>query len=92
MTPPKKSGLKRPIKAKIELSAVFWQDAYITQEEDPELEGGGQQLTLSVGKITREDKDFIYVSHFYDGIGGAWESPWTIIPKGMIRKRKDFTI
>lgn len=67
------------------LEAIFWQDAYVTTDDRPEFKE--EHLTISVGHAVKEDKGMVYVSHFYDGIGSNWESPWTAIPKAWIKRR-----
>lgn len=67
------------------LVAIWWQDAYVTTNDNPKLEG--ERLTISVGTLVEENNDFIILSHFYDGINdGEMGSPFTSIPKGMVKK------
>jgi hypothetical protein len=63
---------------------VWWQDAYVSTEDKPQLEG--DRLTISFGVKADEDKEFIHLSHFFCGINQAFTDPFTSIPKGMIKK------
>lgn len=75
------------------IDLIWWQDAYITQEDSPELKDGANgHLTLSMGIVVKEDKDFVHMSHFYDGISSELQSPFTSIPVGMIKYRKKVKI
>jgi len=68
-----------------ELTVVWWQDAYITTEDDPDL-GEGEHLTISIGVQVPSGKEFVRLSHFYDGISKTLSSPFTDIPVGTIKK------
>ena len=70
------------------IDVIFWQDAYTSSESDPEFDKTENSLTLSVGFIVKEDKDFVHMSHFYDGISSELSEPFTSIPLGMIKKRR----
>ena len=70
------------------VDVIFWQDAYTSSEGGPEFDKTESILTLSVGFIVKEDKDFVHMSHFYDGISSELSEPFTSIPLGMIKKRK----
>lgn len=70
---------------KVPLVMIDWLDAYVTQEDQAEFDDIEKHYTRSVGWIAKKDKDFIYLSHFYDGISGELASPYSAIPKGMIK-------
>ena len=75
------------------IDLVWWQDAYTSNEKTgPKLTEGDNTLTLSIGVIVEEDKDFLHMSHFYDGIGNELSEPFTSIPIGMIKHRKKVKI
>lgn len=74
------------------IDLIWWQDAYVTTEGSPENEAGKNTLTLTVGMVVKEDKEFIHVSHFYDGISGELQDPFTTVPKGMVKHRKRIKI
>lgn len=69
------------------LVMIDWQDAYVTTDEDPSLDKEVSHLTRSVGWEVKKDRDFVYLSHFLDGISGSFGSPWTLIPIKMIKER-----
>ena len=71
------------------IDIIWWQDAYTTHEGSPEFKDDASgHLTLSMGIVVKEDKDFIHMSHFYDGISSELQDPFTSIPIGMIKHRK----
>jgi hypothetical protein len=74
------------------VDVIFWQDAYTSSEGGPEFDKKENILTLSVGFIVKEDKDFVHMSHFYDGISSELSEPFTSIPVGMIKKRRKVRI
>ena len=76
-----KSTRKTPFK---EIAMVWWQDAYTEDGDNPHL-SNGDHLTISIGVIVETDKNFIYVSHFYEGINQSMSSPYTVIPLGMVK-------
>lgn len=78
--------------SKIPLVMIDWLDAYISNEDSPEFEKPDEHYTRSVGWIAKKDKNFIYLSHFLDGIGGNLASPFTAIPKGMIKDQWELEI
>ena len=81
---------KTPIR---HIDIVWWQDAYTTTDGSPEFEDTTKShLTLSMGIVVKEDKDFIHMSHFYDGISSELQDPFTSIPIGMIKHRKKVKI
>lgn len=68
---------------------IHWLDAYVTADEIETM----PELTVSFGVKVKEDNEYVYLSHFYDGISKSFDSPFTAIPKGMIKKihtMKDF--
>lgn len=68
------------------IEAIYWHDAYVTDDERPELDRA-DALTVVYGHITKEDGLYAYVSHFYDGISEEWAAPYTVIPRSLIVKR-----
>lgn len=75
------------------IDLIWWQDAYTTTDGHPELENAPEShLTLSMGIVVKEDKDFLHMSHFYDGISSELQDPFTSIPIGMIKHRKKLKI
>jgi hypothetical protein len=70
------------------IDVILWQDAYTTHDKNPEFEKGENTLTVSVGIVVKEDKEFLHISHFYDGIANEFNEPYTSIPLGMIKHRK----
>jgi hypothetical protein len=77
---------------KIPLMMIDWLDAYISDEDTPELDDTTKHYTRSVGWLAKKDKEFIYLSHFFDGIGGELSSPFTSIPKKMIKHQWELEI
>jgi hypothetical protein len=71
----------------IDLVMIDWLDAYVTHNEDMELEADCSHFTRSIGWLVKKDKDFLYLSHFFDGISGEFSSPYTAIPKGMVKEK-----
>ena len=67
-----------------EITFIFWQDAYVTTDDKPKL-GKGSHLTVSFGVKVDEDKEFVYLSHYYCGINKGLVDPYTVIPKGMVK-------
>lgn len=75
------------------IDVIWWQDAYTTSDGSPEFnKPAASHLTLSMGIVIREDKDFVHMSHFYDGVSSALADPFTSIPLGMIKHRKKVKI
>lgn len=74
------------------ISIIWWQDAHTTLDDIPKFLDGKSHLTISVGVIVEEDKEFVYISHFYDGIQNKMDSPYTVIPKGMIKHRERINV
>lgn len=72
---------------KPELVWIKWLDAYVTQSDDMELDDVDKHCTISIGWEVKKDKEFVYLSHFFDGIGGEFASPYTAVPKGMIKEK-----
>lgn len=68
-----------------EMEAVFWQDAWADADDKPTIDDVG--LSISFGKIVKEDDRFVFVSHMFCGIEGGWRGPYTIIPKSLVVKR-----
>ena len=66
---------------------VWWQDAYVSLVEPDH----NVKLTISVGWILEKTKEFMVLSHFWDGIEDKAEDPYTHIPIGMIKKVKKWT-
>lgn len=65
---------------------VDWQDAYVTISNRPKFKK--KCLTVSVGFIVLENKEFLIMSHFYNGIEKTFDAPFTIIPIGMVKKKE----
>ena len=63
---------------------VWWQDAYVTLDEKPTLTGN--HLTISIGiPLNSDDKEFLHLSGFYDGISNLPKDPFTSIPRSLIK-------
>lgn len=62
---------------------IYWQDAYVTLKKRPLFKK--KHLTISVGWIVSEDKNFITLSNYYDGIGECFAAPFTVIPYDMVK-------
>ena len=75
---------KAPFK---EVAMVFWADAYVTTDDDPDL-SKGDHLTISIGVIIKEDDKEVLISTFYDGISEEFASPYQKIPRGVIKHIK----
>ncbi len=73
------------------LLVVHWRDAYVTTDDDHHLEDG-EHLTISVGWKVEETKEYLTLSHFYDGISNEFQSPYTSIPINMIKRIKKVKI
>jgi hypothetical protein len=74
------------------LELIWWQDAYVTTDNAPELNPNASHLTCSMGIRAKEDQEYIYLSHFYDGISTELAGPFTAIPRGMIKHTKSIEI
>lgn len=86
------SGFKNNLPIK-HIDVIWWQDAYTTSDGSPEFKRpAASHLTLSMGIVVKEDKDFLHMSHFYDGISSELQDPFTSIPLGMIKNRKKVKI
>jgi len=68
---------------------IGWTDAWITTDDAPDQR---ECLSWVVGWIRKEKNGFIYISNFYDGISGKLTSPWTAIPKKLIKVKKKLMI
>ncbi len=66
------------------LVAVWWQDAYESTDDDPELKGDIR--TITVGVIAKEDERFIYISNYFDGISKSFTDPWIAVPRELVRE------
>ena len=75
-----------------EILIVWWLDAYTSTDEIPEYVDGKDHLTISIGVKVKEDKDFVYISNYYDGVSNTFNDPWTSIPKGMIRRQQNIDL
>lgn len=82
---------KIPFLPPFKVSLIYWKDAYVTTDDNPTL-GHANNLTISIGAVVKEDSKEITMSSFYDGISQEFSSPYHVIPKGMVRYRKDITV
>lgn len=71
---------------------IYWQDAYVTTDDKPALDGIDGNLTVSIGWLSKKDKKYTYLSHFFDGIAHELGSPFTAIPNKMIRDKYELEI
>lgn len=70
----------------MKIESVYWQDAFVTISKLKP--GKNDALTRTIGCVAKEDDTFIYISNYYDGIADKWDTPWTAIPKVLVRKRE----